>query len=148
MIYKRTVQTLLVLILLGNGMLLPALYVELRDYFDPLMREVNDGHFSLHISSLIFHAALATLPLFTLLSLLGYRHSSLLCLAIIAYVPIYFIYGNYIAAPRGFHASHLHIATIVMASGIVGFIFGAHWILSRKMELRSDIITKDPQPET
>ncbi len=120
----KFVQFLIIILTIGLCLVIPESWSNFRDYFDPVVRDANSGHFGFTSASLIMDLVLFTLPVLLVLALFRMKWACLIAMISILYAPVYMTYGNYIVEPRGLHAPLLNLIAILIATLAVELLLG------------------------
>jgi len=119
-------RTLMIVVLIGSCMLVPDTWTHFPAYFDTTTREGNAGHFDFHPASLMMSGVLLLLPIILLLSVIGKRACTKFAMALVLYLPIYVIYGNYVVEPRGLHTQPMNLIILFLAIAAIEFLLVKH----------------------
>ena len=124
---KKFTRVMLFLFLLASLVLLPEMFRTTRDFFSPIFRTANSGHFMLHPATLLLSLGLLALPIVLLLAILGWRCASIAAAVISLYVPIYLAFGAYVVTPQGLLPTPwLWVLVIVLVACMNLFLYLNH----------------------
>ena len=98
-------RLMLLLFLLASLVLLPEMFRTACNFFSPVYRAANSGHFMLHPATLLLSLGLLALPGALLFAILGRKCASIVVAVISLYVPLYLAFGAYLVTPRGLFPS-------------------------------------------
>lgn len=92
---KIFIRVILIFVAIGSLLLIPDSYGIIRDLFDPDFRQMNEGDFFLHPSSIAMVIGFLALPIFLVLAVCRSIFATAAAGVVMLYAPIWIAYGVY-----------------------------------------------------